>query len=94
MTDQNTFLERTFRVNTRGIDWTAQVWKSPNGLAYDAVGNEVDIGNTVKILSKYRVGQVFVVEEIHKKDNDVANVRLWKHGWMNSTEILKIGESE
>ncbi len=94
MTDHNTFLERTFRVNTRGIDWTAQVWKSPNGLAYDAVGNEVDIGNTVKILSKYRAGQVFVVEAIEEKDNDVANVRLWNHGWMNSTEILKIGESE
>ena len=94
MTDHNTFLERTFRVNTVGIDWTDQVWKSPNGLAYDAVGNEVDIGNTVKILSKDRVGQVFVVKQIGEKDNDITNVRLWKPGWINSTKILKIGESE
>lgn len=91
MTDHNTFLERTFRVNTVGIDWTDQVWKSPNGLAYDAVGNEVDIGNTVKILSKHRVGQVFVVEAIEEKYNDLSNVRLWNHGWVNSTEMLKIG---
>lgn len=91
MTDQNTFLERTFRVNTCGIDYTAQVWKSPNGLAYDAVGNEVDIGNTVKILSKNRMGQVYVVEEIEEDSDDPSNVCLWKHGWINSTEILKIG---
>lgn len=91
MTDHNTFLERTFRVNTRGIDWTAQVWKSPNGLAYDAVGNEVDIGNTVKILSKHRAGQVFVVEAIEEDSDDPSNVRLWNRGWINSTEILKIG---
>lgn len=94
MTDHNTFLERTFRVNTVGIDWTAQVWKSPEGLAYDAVGNEVGIGDQVKILSKHRMGQVFVVEQIEEKYDDIANVRLWHHGWMNSTEILKIGESE
>lgn len=84
------FLERSFCENN-SLPVVGGFWKSPEGLAYDAVGNEVDIGSTVKILSKNRMGQVFVVEAIGEKDSDIANVRLWKHGWMNSTEILKIG---
>lgn len=90
---KNDFLERSFNAknNPKGGEG---IWKSPEGLAYDAVGNEVDIGDRVKILSKQRIGQVFVVEWIEEKYNDITNVRLWHHGWMNSTEILKIGESE
>lgn len=87
------FLERSFSAKNSPKGGEG-IWQSPEGLAYDAVGNEVDIGDTVKILSKHRMGQVFVVEKIEGKYDDPSNVRLWHHGWMNSTEILKIGESE
>lgn len=89
---KNDFLERSLDVNNNGFE-SGDIWLSPNGLAYDAVGNEVDVGDLVKLLENGS-GTLLSVSEIESDSGDPYNMNLSKMGWVNSCKVLKVGGPE
>lgn len=86
------FLERSFNANNGGYE-TDDIWLSPNGLAYDAVGNEVGVGDVVKLLENGS-GTLLSVSKIESDPNDFFNMTVSKMGWVASCKALKVGGPE
>lgn len=86
------FLERSFNMNNNGDDGTG-FWLSPNGLAYDAVGNEVGVGDLVKLI-EHGSGTLLSVSKIEIDPDDSYNMNLSKMGWAFSCKVLKVSGPE
>lgn len=86
------FLERSFNANIGGYE-TDDIWLSPNGLAYDAVGNEVGVGDLVKLLEN-GFGALHNVSKIESDPNDSFNMNVSKMGWISSCKVLKVSGLE
>lgn len=86
------FLERSFDANNSPKGGEG-IWQSPNGLAYDAVGNEVTEGDFVKFIggSPLKICKVAKVED---DPEDPVNMYLEGQGWECSYKILKVGGPE
>lgn len=83
------FLERSFNAknNPKGGEG---IWQSPEGLAYDAVGNKVNEGDLVKFIGGNPL-KICKVAKVENDPEDPVNMYLEGQGWECSYEILKVG---
>lgn len=86
------FLERSFNANNSPKGGEG-IWQSPNGLAYDAVGNEVAEGDLVKFIGGDHP-KIYKVVKVEDDPEDPVNMDLERKGWECGYEILKVGGPE